>query len=114
MFSKISKVLLWIGVAAGVVVSIVVATIIPDGKGWWIFPVGVIVTLVLFSSYGTHVEMVSNIKYISECLSYMVDKSNNTSTGTSTQSIGWKCPTCGEENDKYSLFCQGCGNKKPK
>lgn len=24
----------------------------------------------------------------------------------------WKCPECGEENDKYSLFCIKCGKHK--
>lgn len=24
----------------------------------------------------------------------------------------WKCPECGEENDKYSLFCTKCGKHK--
>lgn len=66
MFTGISRVLLVLGIIAGVIFSIAVGASV-DGMGWFV-SVGIIAMLVLFSAFGMQVEMAENIasckKYI--------------------------------------------------
>ena len=58
MFTKISKVLLWIMVIGGVITSFAVGS--NDRMGWFI-PVGLIATLLILAGIGVVVEMADNI-----------------------------------------------------
>lgn len=141
MFTRISRVLLVLGIIAGVIFSIAAGTS-NDGLGW-IIPVGIIATLVIFSAFGMQVEMAENVakckrylKHISGDISDDSDEDvavrsasnapqqkssalfkNLNITPTAVQPdpsapLFWTCPECGEENDKYSLFCIKCGKHK--
>lgn len=59
MFTKISKVVLWIFIIGGVITSFAVGSM--EGMGWFI-PVGILSTLVLSSGIGMLIEMAENIE----------------------------------------------------
>lgn len=115
-----------------------------NGSFWWIAPAGIVVTLISCTAMGVVVELADNVAECKHYLRIIANGGNvsegekpttpaNRSTGlfknlditaqtntapTAAQSSSlaslWKCPECGEENDKYSLFCVKCGKHKPR
>lgn len=71
MFTKVSKVILWIFVIGGVITSIAVGS--NEGMGWFI-PVGILATLVILSGIGMLIEMAENIEASREFLYEIASK----------------------------------------
>ena len=129
MFTKISKVVLWIGIVAGFVLSRVFGTSV---KGWEFLVMlgGWIATLIIFSAFGMSVEKSENIRRSRELLETMSRNGAQTlsipgSTSSSEASNGkasllaasqasdyWKCPTCGYSNFGTRKYCEKCDTPK--
>lgn len=83
MFTKISKVVLWIGVVACFILSIAFGTSV---KGWEFLVMlgGWVATLIIFSVFGMVVEMAENIRESRELLETMSRNSAQTNSISST------------------------------
>lgn len=116
MFTRMSKVVLWI---AGIAIFIAgAATMGMDAIGFYIWLGG----FVLLWGIGTYVEMINNIMDIKKLLSkgvlYNVQDNNIQPTyqvpvenlSITHQNQGkWYCRKCGTENSSDDLKCIGCG-----
>lgn len=82
MFTKICKVVLWIGVVACFILSIVFSTLV---HGWEFLVMlgGWVATLIIFSSFGMVIEMADNIRKSREFLETM--SRNNVTHSTNVQ-----------------------------
>ena len=128
MFTNISKVILWIGIAAGFIASIVLGTMV---SGWEFLVMlgGWVATLIIFSLYGMIVEMSSNIKKSRELLETMSNtqpappaRQTKEEVNENTEEVNedseddddmWKCYKCKCFNEVSSTFCIYCGTPKP-
>lgn len=142
MFTKISKVVMWIGIVACFVLSIVIGTQF-RGFGFWVMLGGWAATLVIFSSFGMVIEMAENIKKSREIIETMsrndteakgilsaasASEVSNTKASlfpssevsnakaslfpSSEASDYWKCPTCGATNSGTRRYCEKCDTPK--
>ena len=124
MFTKISKVVLWIGVVACFILSIVFGTSV---HGWEFLVMlgGWVATLIIFSAFGMVVEMAENIRESRELLEKMSRNSASSTAPASEVSNGkaslfaasqasdyWKYPTCGYSNFGTRKFCEKCDTPK--
>lgn len=118
MFTNISKVILWIGIAAGFIASIVLGTMV---SGWEFLVMlgGWVATLIIFSLYGMIVEMSSNIKKSRELLETMSNTQPapptppTQTTDEEDSDDMWQCEKCKCFNEVSSTFCIYCGTPKP-
>ncbi|MGN0668963.1 MAG: hypothetical protein ACI4JZ_00295 [Oscillospiraceae bacterium] len=134
MFTNISKVILWIGIAAGFIASIILGTRIP---GWEFLVMlgGWIATLIIFSLYGMIVEMASNINKSRKLLETMSNTQPALPARQTKEEVNeniegvyedfeevyedseddddmWKCEKCKCFNEVSSTFCIYCGTPK--
>lgn len=135
MFTKISKVVLWVGIAVGVLYSVVMGMKL---ESFWIFLGGTVITFVTSSSFGMLIEISEGIADSRDTLrsieqkfknqkpdsgiqppsisnNYLrtADKLTNIANGGSSGAGGlWSCAECGTVNDPLSSYCKGCGKYK--
>lgn len=129
MFTKISKVVMWIGIVACFVLSIVIGTLF-RGIEFWVMLGGWTATLVIFSSFGMIVEIAENIKKSREIIEKMsrndiqakgiisptpageVSNAKASLFASSEASDYWKCSMCGAVNFGTRRYCEKCDNPK--
>lgn len=137
MFTKISKVILWIGIIGCLILSIILGV---STKSFLTFLSVFLGTIVVFSVLGVLIEISENIAESKDFLSNIDRKLGSCSTGvtnsssfseTSPNYMGvanklsaiangemthsedfWFCRGCGTKNDKLSPTCKGCGKYK--
>ncbi len=115
MFTKICKVVMWIGIVACFVLSIVFGTSV---KGWEFLVMlgGWIATLVIFSCFGMFIEMAENIRESRELLETMSNAQPAPQTNEEVNEDNddmWQCEKCKCFNEASSTFCIYCGTPKP-
>lgn len=129
MFTKICKVVMWIGIIVCFVLSIIIGRLF-RGIEFWVMLGGWTATLVIFSSFGMIVEIAENIKKSREIFEKMsrnetqakgilsAASSNEVSNAkaslfaSSEASDYWKCPMCGATNFGTRRFCEKCDAPK--
>lgn len=131
MFTKIAKVILWIGVIAGFVGSIILGVGIGEifGTSSLTFPimlVGWVVTFVAYALLGVLVEISSNIAESRDLQAEIKSKLSgielscvgNASSDVKSASIfpagTWTCPNCDTLNSDDARFCSRCHSHKPR
>lgn len=126
MWTKIAKVSLVLFLIGGFIYSIILGST-ADWSLWWIIPIGWILTFLSASTIGTVVEIsdkASENQYMLEELTTLV-KSRKKEPTVGSQvlqshispsvptnvypSTPWRCPDCGESNDKHAQYCKNCG-----
>lgn len=112
MFTKISKVVMWIGIVVCFVLSIIIGTQF-RGIEFWVMLGGWTATLVIFSSFGMIVEIAENIKKSREILEIMSPARQTKEEVNEDDDEMWKCSKCKHFNEYLSLFCIYCGAPKP-
>lgn len=87
MFTRLSKVVLWIGLIGCFIFSIMLGVSTQSEWGFWVTLGGWVATLVIFSGFGMIVELANNIKdsrdYLENISRNGITQSNNTTTDTS-------------------------------
>lgn len=129
MFTKISKVVMWIGIVACFVLSIVIGTQFRSIE-FLVMLGGWAATLVIFSSFGMVIEIAENIKKSREIIEKMsrndteakgiisaasASEVSNTKASLFPSSVAsdyWKCPTCGATNSSARRYCEKCDTPK--
>lgn len=129
MFTKISKVVMWIGIVACFVLSIVIGTQFRSIE-FLVMLGGWAATLVIFSSFGMVIEIAENIKKSREIIEKMsrndteakgiisaasASEVSNTKASLFPSSVAsdyWKCPMCGATNSSARRYCEKCDTPK--
>lgn len=131
MFTKIAKVILWIGLIAGFVGSIVLGVSIGenthnDSMTFPIMLIGWVVTFVEFALLGVLVEISSNIAESRDLQAEIKSKlsgielacvgsaSPDVKAASNYRGGTWICPNCDTLNSEDSRFCSRCKSHKPR
>ncbi len=111
MFTKISKVVLWIGVVACFILSIVFGTTV---KGWEFLVMlsGWVATLIIFSAFGMIVEMADNTGKSRKLLEEILMSKNNVSQ-TNSVPVSTPANSAQPSYDLSSIAADIKANVKP-
>lgn len=116
MFTKIGKILLWIGLICGIIVSIAVGSSMLgshdksiEALGGAIIPVGIIMSFVSFTFLGMLVEISENIR---ESCDHLRDIKNNAGKVSSTPQPSTSVSTSADKRDALSRL-SAIANDKP-
>ncbi len=129
MWTKVTNFSLVIFLIAGFIYSIVLA----NSTGWvlwWIMPLGWVVTFLSASTIGTLIEISNkaseNQELLVKIITQLQSDGQSDASGSSSSLLSrlksdvpstgsaepWRCPDCGEVNDKNATFCKSCGRYK--
>lgn len=128
MWTKIAKVSLVLFMIGGFVYSIILGST-GDWALWWIMPIVWVLTFLSASVIGTVIEIsekASENQYMLDRLIGLVKNGgeepvsgnsrgsllkrlSSDSPNDGNAATPWRCPDCGEDNDKNAQYCKSCG-----